>query len=85
MIGRRNDFGPVESGNGHIYFVAAGSVMKVKAVPQFGQNERTRPAHSISRGSPLVNRKLFRRNEAQVTKGAPALLRQSSQWQCVIL
>jgi hypothetical protein len=55
--------------------------MKVSALPQVGQNERTRPAHAISRGFPFVNRKLSRENEAHVTSGAPALLRQSSQWQ----
>jgi hypothetical protein len=53
--------------------------MKVSALPHVPQNERTRPAHAISSGSPFVNLKFSRRNEAQVTKAAPALLRQSSQ------
>src|SRR4029453_1332251 len=57
----------------------SGSLMKVSALPHVPQNERRRPAHAISRGLPVVNRKLLRRNEAQVANAAPVLLRQSSQ------
>jgi hypothetical protein len=64
---------------------AAGSVRNVNGVPQCGQKERTRPAHRKSFGSPTVNRNSFRRNDAQVTNGAPLLRRQSEQWQWVML
>jgi hypothetical protein len=61
----------------------SGDERKVSVVPHAGQNPRSRPAKAISRGSPLMKRKSSRGNEHQVTKAAPALLRQSAQWQCV--
>src|SRR4030095_16751880 len=61
--------------------LASGSLMKVSALPHASQHERTRHAHTISTRFSFVNLKARRRNDAQVTNGAPALLLQSSQWQ----
>ena len=64
---------------------ASGLVSNVSGVPQYGQNARHRPAHRIPFGNPVSSLKSLRRNEAQVTKGAPLLRRQSGQWQWVML
>ena len=64
---------------------ASGLVRNVSGVPQYGQNARQRPAHRIPRGNPVSNLKSSQRKEAQVTKGAPLLRRQSAQWQWVML
>src|SRR5207247_9999924 len=64
---------------------ASAAARKVSGVPQFGQNERRRPAHGNSLGFPVVNLKPLQLNDAHVTKGAPPLRRQSKQWQWVIL
>ncbi len=59
--------------------------MKVNGVPQVPQNERSRPAHDTTRGSPSVKRNSERRNDAHVTNAAPLQRRQSVQWQWVTL
>jgi hypothetical protein len=50
-----------------------------KCVPQHGAKERMRFACAILRDSPFVVRRSSRRTDPQVTYGAPALRRQSTQ------
>ena len=59
--------------------------MNVNGVPHAAQKDRMRPAQKTFRGCPFVKRNSDRRNEAQVTNGAPLVRRQSTQWQCETL
>jgi hypothetical protein len=55
MVGWRNNFGLIEGGNSDIDFISIGLAHEISAPPHVAQNERTRPAHAISRDLPLVN------------------------------
>jgi hypothetical protein len=75
--------GPGSSSDAIVTSIASESLLssKNKCVPQHAANERIRFACAILRGSPRVTTKSSRGTDPQVTYGAPALRRQSMQWQ----